>query len=43
MKLKLRIDSDDLWMVGVFALFLLYIVAVLVVNISTFASKGTFA
>ena len=43
MKLKLRIDSDDLWIVGVFALFLLYIVAVLVVNISTFASKGTLA
>ena len=43
MKLKLRIDSDDLWMLGVFALFLLYIVAVLVVNISTFASKGTLA
>ena len=43
MKLKLRIDSDDLWMLGVFALFLLYIVAVLVVNVSTFASKGTLA
>ena len=43
MKLKLRIDSDDLWMLGVFALFLLYIVAVLVVNISSFASKGTLA
>lgn len=43
MKLKLRIDSDDLWMLGVFALFLLYIVAILVVNISTFASKGTLA
>ena len=43
MKLKLRIDSDDLWMLGVFALFLLYIVAILVVNISMFASKGTFA
>ncbi|MBR4619288.1 MAG: type IV secretory system conjugative DNA transfer family protein [Bacilli bacterium] len=40
MKLKLRIDSDDLWMVVLFAIFLLYIVAVLVVNLSTFASKG---
>ncbi|MBP3800255.1 MAG: hypothetical protein ILA19_04680, partial [Bacilli bacterium] len=43
MKLKLRIDSDDLWMLGVFALFLLYIVAVLVVNVASFASKGTLA
>lgn len=40
MKLKLRIDSDDLWMVVVFAIFLLYVVAILVVNLSTFASEG---
>lgn len=40
MKLKLRIDSDDLWMVVVFAIFLLYVVAILVVNLATFASEG---
>ena len=43
MKLKLRIDSDDLWIVGAFALFLLYIVAVLVVNVASLASKGALA
>ena len=43
MKLKLRIDSDDLWMVVLFAIFLLYIVAILVVNLATLASKGTFS
>ena len=40
MKLKLRIDSDDLWMLLVFALFLLYLVAIAVVNIATLASEG---
>ena len=40
MKLKLRIDSDDLWMLLVFAIFLLYVIAILVVNLSTFASEG---
>ena len=34
------LDSDDLWMVVVFAVFLLYVVAILVVNLSTFASEG---
>ena len=34
MKLKLRIDPDDLLIFGVFAIFLLYIVALIVVNIS---------
>ncbi len=40
MKLKLRIDTEDLWMLGVFALFLLYLVAIAVVNLSTLASEG---
>ena len=43
MKLKLRIDTDDLWMIAVFAVFLLYVVAVLVVNIASFANEGVLA
>ena len=43
MKLKIRIDSEDLMMFVVFAIFLLYIVAILVVNLSTFATDGYFA
>ena len=43
MKLKIRIDSEDLMMFIIFAIFLLYIVAILVVNLSTFATEGYFA
>lgn len=43
MKLKIRIDSEDLMMFIVFAIFLLYIVAVLVLNLSTFATEGYLA
>ena len=37
MKLKFRADSEDLLIFGMFAVFLLYIVAIGVVNIHTFA------
>ena len=40
MKLKLRIDTEDLWMLVAFAVFLLYLVAIAVVNLSTLASEG---
>ncbi|MBO5138325.1 MAG: type IV secretory system conjugative DNA transfer family protein [Bacilli bacterium] len=43
MKLKIRIDSEDLMMFIIFAIFLLYIVAILVVNLSTFATEGYLA
>ena len=40
MKLKFRADSHDLFIFGLFAVFLLYVVALGVVNVSTFASEG---
>lgn len=40
MKLKLRADSHDLLIFGIFALFLLYVVALAVINLGTFASTG---
>ena len=40
MKLKLRIDQDDLVKFIIFAVFLLYLVAILVVNIACFAQNG---
>ena len=40
MKFKLRVDPDDLLIFGVFALFLLYVVAIIVINLSTFAKTG---
>ena len=40
MKFKLRVDSEDLIIFGIFAFFLLYIVAIGVVNIGTFADTG---
>ena len=40
MKLKFRADSEDLLIFGLFAVFLLYIVAIGVVNIHTFATEG---
>ena len=43
MKLKLRIDTEDLWMLVVFAIFLLFLVAIAVVNLSTLASEGRLA
>ena len=41
MKLKLRVDSDDLLMFGVFAVFLLYVIAILILNVSHLASEGS--
>ena len=41
MKLKLRVDSDDLLIFGAFAVFLLYVIAILILNISHLASEGT--
>ncbi len=40
MKFKFRADPEDLLMFIIFAIFLLYIVAIGVVNLSTFASEG---
>lgn len=43
MKLKIRAEKEDFIMFGIFAGFLLYIVAIGVVNLSTFATDGTLA
>ena len=43
MKLKLRVDQDDLLIFGVFALFLLYVVAIGVLNLESVVSTGTFS
>ncbi len=43
MKFKFRIDPEDLLMFIMFAIFLLYIVAIGVVNLSTFAQEGHLA
>ena len=40
MKLKFRADAEDLMMFVIFAIFLLYIVAIGVVNLSTLAAEG---
>ncbi len=40
MKLKFRADPEDFLAFGIFAVFLLYIVAIAVVNLSTFATEG---
>ena len=41
MKLKFRADSHDLLIFGIFAVFLLYVVAIVIVNLATFAAEGT--
>ena len=43
MKFKLRADLEDWLIFGAFALVLLYIIAVAVVNLSTFAATGHFS
>ena len=43
MKLKFRADAEDLLIFVMFAIFLLYIVAVAVVNLNSFATQGHFA
>ncbi len=43
MKLKFRADKDDIMIFVVFAIFLLYIVAIGVVNLHSFATEGYFS
>lgn len=43
MKLKFRADPEDLMIFGIFAVFLLYIVSIGVVNLHTFAAEGHLA
>ena len=43
MKLKLRVDQDDLLIFGIFALFLLYIVAIAILNFKSVLATGTFS
>ena len=43
MKLKFRADADDLLIFVIFAIFLLYVVALAVVNLNSFATQGHFA
>ena len=40
MKFKFRADSDDILMFVIFAIFLLYIVCIGVLNLSSFAKEG---
>ena len=40
MKLKFRADPEDLTIFGIFAVFLLYIVAIGVLNLNSFATEG---
>ena len=43
MKLKFRADKDDLIIFGVFAIFLLYIIAIGIVNLHTLTTEGVFS
>ncbi len=40
MKLKIRVDSEDLLMFIIFAIFLLYLVSVTITNVACFAQNG---
>ena len=40
MKLKIRVDSEDLMIFGAFAVFLLYVVAIIVANVASLAAEG---
>ena len=40
MKFKFRADGDDLFIFAMFAIFLLYIVAIVVANVHSFAVDG---
>jgi len=42
MKLKFRAEPKDLLIFGIFCLFLLYFVAIAVLNLSSFANENTF-
>ena len=41
MKLKFRADKEDIMIFVVFAIFLLYVVAIAVVNLHSFATTGS--
>ena len=43
MKLKLRIDSDDLWLFFLFSMFLLFVIALGVANLASLADNGSLA
>ena len=43
MKLKFRADAKDIFIFIVFSIFLLYFVAIAVVNLASFAQEGTLA
>ena len=43
MKLKFRADKEDIMVFIVFAIFLLYVVAIGIVNLHSFATEGTFS
>ena len=43
MKLKFRADSQDILIFVMFAIFLLYVVAIAVANVGTFAAEGHFS
>ena len=40
MKLKFRADPEDLTIFGIFAVFLLYVVAIGILNLNSFATEG---
>ncbi len=42
MKLKFRADKEDMMIFLAFAVFLLYVIAIAIVNLSTLAKEGTF-
>ncbi|MDO5002950.1 MAG: type IV secretory system conjugative DNA transfer family protein [bacterium] len=43
MKLKIRIDSEDLVIFGIFAIFLLFVVSLVVANLSSLATESAFS
>ena len=42
MKLKFRAEKEDVMIFLAFAIFLLYVIAIAIVNLSTLAKEGTF-
>ena len=43
MKLRVRAEKEDILMFALFAVFLLYVIAIGILNLSSFASDGTFS
>lgn len=41
--MRFRISGKDLFMFGIFGLFLLYLCAILTANVSSFGTTGTFS